>query len=237
MSTEPENPREILTKHGLVAFFDILGYKNILSAHSAEEALKIVNASMLQSLKEAKKQYSVISKPDAFVISDSILLSLPLESETASTSPAAIMFLFFCAALMTSLLTRGLPTRGAISWGEFCFQSKKNQVVFVGEPIVEAIELANSLEIAACALAPSSESKVVTNASRQLLHLYKAPIKSQPKCELYLLKYFFRDKTKTREEMIRSFRKHKKYLDGSSLSKFNNTIQFFKSCQHLLPEN
>jgi hypothetical protein len=101
VTTEAKNSREILTKHGLVAFFDILGYKNILSSNSAEEALKIVNASMLQSLKDASNQYRATIKPDTFVISDSAKLKAPVttdrkfEEVVKSAQNAAVLVLVY----------------------------------------------------------------------------------------------------------------------------------------------
>ena len=222
------------TSSGFVAYFDILGYKRVLTANSAEESLRIFNDAMLRSVEDTKRNFGkIIIKPNVLVVSDSILLLLPDKLESKAGEPAPIMFLFFCAALMTSLLQRGLPARGAVSSGEFCIGSKRNQIVYVGEPIVKAIELANSLEVSACAIAPTTESKLADQHCRQCLELYETPMKGQPKCELYLLKYHFKPASITRERLIRCFTKHKKPLDSNSLPKFNNTVHFLRKCQQL----
>jgi len=152
------NQQTIVVQSGLVAFVDILGFKQLLSANAAEESLKIINACMLKGLAGTENLFPRQAEIKTFVISDSILIVQPNLTEAG-----IFVLAMFCKLFFYGLLMDGLPARGAIAAGNFFIQTTENQIVFAGQPIVEAYELANSLEIATCALTPSIETKVSLN--------------------------------------------------------------------------
>lgn len=180
---------------------------------------------MLKVLEQAEKTFGGLVK--TFVISDSILITLPIAKK-------APVFPWFCGQIMWELLSEGLPVRGAIAAGEFYVQPEPNRIIFVGQPIIDAYELAASMEIAACAIVPSSESNILGH-SRERFERYRTPLKNRPPCELYLLKYEIENRPFSRGEIIKNFEAHKKHLDPDSYSKFNNTIEFLKQCGGLKP--
>ena len=222
-----ENLQAIPSEDGLVAFFDILGFKKMLSANEVEKSLEIINAYLLKELADNEKTYR--SKLKTFVISDSILIALP-----NLTREGAMYFTMFCQQFIWGLLMNGLPIRGAIASGKFSVQANGNHIIFVGQPIVDANELVNSLEIAACVLTPSAEFLVSEQMNKGKFQIHDAPIKNSPARKLYLLKY---GTSCSREQMIYYFEKHNKYLDSdSSKIKLNNTIEFLNECGQLKPD-
>jgi hypothetical protein len=221
MAEAENNLQTIPVESGLVAFFDILGFKQMLSANTVEESLKIVNTCMLNALAETEGMHPPQIRIKTFVISDSILIVLPNLTEVG-----ALLFTAFCRIFFFNLLIDGLPARATIAAGKFCIQQRPNQIVFVGQPIIDAHELANSLEIAACALCPSSESIVLQHLAPGTFRIYDTPLKSGS-AQLCLLKPGTRF---SREQIIRYFTKHKKHLDSNSFYKLNSTIKFLREC-------
>ncbi|MCC6823353.1 MAG: hypothetical protein IT579_21695 [Verrucomicrobia subdivision 3 bacterium] len=246
MTTEAKSSHQIQIKTGLVAYFDILGYKNLLLANSVEDSIKIIDTAMLQALDEIEGGYKSITdkRPfdlETFVISDSILVALSTGGQSnEGKGRGTLFFAVFCAELMTHLFQKGLPTRGAIASGDFIARSKNNRVTLAGQPIVDAHELASSLELAGCAIVPSSEAEALFGSAREFAQLYQTPIKNSPACELHLLRYCFRnfdeENSISRKKIIECFEAHKKGLNPNSLGKLNNTIHFLKKCNQL-PSN
>jgi hypothetical protein len=214
---------------GLVAFFDILGYKEMLLANTVEESLRIVNKCLLAALAETKKTNHPKIQIKTFVISDSILIALP-----NLTQIGVFFFTQFCSMFIFELLIHGLPARGAIATGRFSIKSKQNQIAFVGQPIIDAYELTNSLEIAACALTPASEGNVLPHLTNDQFQLHNTPVKNLPPCKLYLLKYGCGTGF-SREKIIQHFKAHNKHIDAIAFNKLNNTIEFLKECGELQP--
>jgi hypothetical protein len=221
MTPEMNDSQIITTEHGLVAVFDILGFKKMLLANTIKESLDIINKVMLKELEEAKKSFGNIK---TFVISDTILITLPNAKQKT-------IFPFCCNQIMYGLLLEGLPVRGAIAAGEFYVELEPNRIIFVGQPIIDAYELSTSIDIAACAVVPSSESKILGLSSARF-EKFMTPLKNRPPCELYLLKY---ESPFSREKIIEKFEAHKKHLDPDSYSKVHNTIKFLKQCEELKP--
>jgi hypothetical protein len=226
MTKEESDLQTIRVESGLVAFFDILGFRKMLSANEVEESLRIVNTCMLEGLAETERMHSSQLKIQTFVISDSILVVLP-DLTVAGVS----VFTSFCDLFLFGLLVDGLPARGAIAAGKFCIQTNSNQIILAGQPIIDAHELADSLEIAACALTSSAESKVLQHLTTGTFKIYDTPIKGGS-TQLHLLKY---TPELPREQMIRCFKKHNKHLDSKAIIKLNNTIEFMKKCGELKP--
>jgi len=223
---QPQN-----ASNGFVAFFDILGFKSLLRANTIKKSLAIINESFKKGLAETEELHSEVTGIKTFVISDSILVALPMERERGPTNEAyAYLFCSFCGFLMRNLFYAGLPVRGAIAFGEFYVCNEANKIIFAGQPIVDTYELANAMDISACAIVPTSESKVLNQMTSDSFKVHATPRKALPKSELYLLKYGVKGHPFSRERIIEMFSAHGKNLDQSSLSKVNNTIDFLRQC-------
>lgn len=162
------------TQSGLVGFFDILGYQNLLEKNEPEDMaqsvlpiLTHIDTTVKKGLpkifhteKEAEQELSLIKIIDSIkwlVFSDSILITMPLEDTIdRESSRRWTAFMSLCISLQGSMFKAGLPLRGAITHGKFVIQD----TFFAGRAIVEAYKFCNKLDLAAC---------VFTNNARNAL--------------------------------------------------------------------
>lgn len=181
------------TKTGLVGFFDILGYQNLLEQNDPEVIAKEV-LPILTGLKSAINAdiYKAISLPESpehqkiiepivesmgwLVFSDTILLTLSFDENDASLNHYYwFVFLLASRKIQKQLFDAGLPARGAIDYGKFFIQD----VCFAGRCIVKAYKLGSTIEMAACVLSPEAvikfESIEKENIRRQIFKMLLIP--------------------------------------------------------------
>ncbi len=154
------------TKTGLVGFFDILGYQNLLEQNEpeviAEEVLPIliglknsIKANIYDVMKLAKASERkkiiepIVESMEWLVFSDTILLTLAFnENDVSLNHYYWFVFLLASIEIQTQLFNAGLPARGAIDYGKFFVQ----EGCFAGRCIVKAYKLSSTIEMAACVL-------------------------------------------------------------------------------------
>lgn len=165
-------------RDGMVAFLDILGYKQIAETDS-ESVIQEVMGVLKQAQDDAVKLMSEIDLPEeprfSFMgydsediklinISDSIILhdrfsdalligSNARESKELDDSFRIYRFILFCRKVWGALFERGLPPRGAISIGTFYWN---HETMLAGRPIVEAYKTSESLSFSGLVLADGS---------------------------------------------------------------------------------
>jgi hypothetical protein len=170
---------EVRAKTGLVGFFDILGYQQMLLANDVSSTARIVvdvlsgvpnnaiaslledpgmeRADDLASWPEYARYFQglVREEMDWLLFSDSILVSLPLDTDRDifQWSTSVVGFVEVCAVLLRQMFDVGLPLRGGVSFGEFFIQD----TYFAGQPIIDAYRHAESLDLSGCVLAPGVE--------------------------------------------------------------------------------
>lgn len=166
-------------KTGLVGFFDILGYQQMLLANDVSSTAQIVvdvlsavpdnvvsgvledtgleRADDLASWPESARYFQglVREEMDWLLFSDSILVSLPLDADEDIflLGTRLVGFVEVCAVLLRRMFDVGLPLRGGVSFGEFFIQD----TYFAGQPIIDAYQHAESLDLSGCVLAPNVE--------------------------------------------------------------------------------
>src|SRR5579859_6290603 len=158
--TMSEAEEQLKSSYGLVAFFDILGYRQIIANNEIKEAASIIKRA-LRKVTESQKAADIVEKgfkysppTNYLAFSDSILVYTNYSKEIISQKSQAGLFAAGCAGLCVSLFEEGLPARGAIARGEFFVE----QTSFAGKAIVEAYEFANAIEMAGCVIVPTAES-------------------------------------------------------------------------------
>jgi hypothetical protein len=220
---------------GLTAFFDILGYREMLLNNEPEALLTVIADVFHKIPSEANFERIELSpyglNPEFLVFSDSILVYRSLD-EAGLTSQYAHRFIEFCSQLTGRLLSAGLPVRGAICKGRFSIIGGKS---FAGSCIVEAYEWAQRLEVAGCVILPSFESELWQDErSREELVLWETPLKGSPPQKLLLLNYSrFLEGSKpiSRVALIECFAGFKKGVNPQVLPKINNTLRFLEECK------
>ncbi len=141
------------------------------------------------------------------------------------------------------MFEEGLPVRGAIAFGDYVFV----QNVFAGKPIVDAYTLAESLDLAACAIHPTAENEFKTLlafpsgegsilAEGLVLVRYPLPVKQSPQEFLCLnhawptLKGYtpLKDRKDPRGYVEEQFAANNKTIPPNALSKVENTEKFLR---------
>lgn len=162
------------TETGLVGFFDILGYQNLLEKNEpeaiAEDVLPMltgIGQSVSEDLKLLGKKDEDEAIPDHskqfiedmnwLVFSDTVLLTLPVKEPNPSLRYGAwLTFFMACIGLQSRLFNAGLPARGAIDFGKFFVKD----TCFAGRTIVNAYRLSDELELAACVLTDAAATEL-----------------------------------------------------------------------------
>ena len=232
--------------HGLVAFFDILGFSEMLSNNEPEQINALISdvflniPSKLNFDRMELENYGL--NPGHLVFSDSILVYQKKLLPGISNETGALRFVSFCCQLTADLMSCGLPVRGAISKGKFSvIEGKAGNFSFTGSCLVQAHKLAESLQIAGCAVVPTLEAEFSKNCeilqpSFQDDFLYwQTPLKNSAPQKLLMLNYW-RHVTKPKEgisrmTLIESFSAHRKGFNLDVLIKVSETEKFLAECK------
>ena len=247
LSQVKEPVEQIQPSHGLIAFFDVLGYKTIVENNEVGEVASIIRETLIGKPQHLEQQLDLMRHvssalvPEHLVFADTILVHFAIE-DSEFRSLATEFFTSFCREIMARLFTNGLPLRGAIAVGDYFIQDH----CFAGKPIMEAYELSNNLHLAGCALASSARAPFLTNkGSAAMFFEYPAPLKRCSKkelrkdCAMLNFRPAFNggDLADTRSFVQKQFGAHKKPIGTDVQEKIDNTLAFFEQCRRQNPES
>jgi len=142
-----------------VLYLDILGFSRLIETRRIEEVYGLVNEALRDfgRWEDLNRQFRTIHFSDSFVLYQ----DLPGYAEWAFLDVYALG-----AMLLSALLSKGIPARGAISFGEFLVQPDETDrhQVFIGRALVEAyraeqIENWIGVSILPCAWKPHEASQ------------------------------------------------------------------------------
>lgn len=244
------------TETGLIAFFDVLGYRSLLLNNDIQRCSSIIQAILLRVPERVRAAMILrannfdpawadamersLGKPILF--SDSIVWACAVK--TALQGGVEIQWLYFlliCCFFQRAMFEKGMPVRGAISFGEYFIVEN----CFAGRPIVEAHDLCEKLDLVSCAITPEAEKvrpkKRVggIDAFGGTLVEYPTPVKGTDKPQvLALLNWAFTGGTflepfgnDIRFRIVEAFTKHNKPIQGSVHAKVANTEAFLHYCK------
>jgi hypothetical protein len=249
---EGTSPMSIEAQSGLVGFFDILGYENLLSKNEPEDiaekifpvlmekgekVLSEIKSIFAANLPEYEKAVdSIINSIKWLAFSDTILLTLEFEKNRGDNFILLSWMSFFlsCIELQCTFFRIGLPLRGAIDYGKYVV--KEN--FFAGKPIVNCYRSCNKLELAACVLCEEAtkqidlfdESKSLNfdfSVKNNFITEYLVQLKSEEK-RMFLLcaRTYDQHGPELRSQVLRSFSKNNKDIPYSAQQKVLNTEQW-----------
>jgi hypothetical protein len=247
--------RQYPTRTGLLAFFDILGYRSFILHSSIQQSARIVETILLPMPSVVRK--TVIDKHRDFdrpwakelekhmgkpvIISDSIVLDFSIDpSLEGGIQVQWLVFIEACCYLQRQMFDKGLPLRGAISYGEYYIR----EGCFVGKPVVEAYDVGNKLDLVGCGLTLQAEKELPQglvggyDAFAGLLTNYGAPLKGCKPQNMKLLNWAFPGGTllepfgeDIRSRVIEAFLKHEKEISSDVYDKVNNTEALLMHCK------
>ena len=220
MRLHQSRPKKIEVKSGYVAFFDILGYREMTSRADFE---KVVGA-LEEAIKDAEAllDRKQMDNCELFSFGDSMILFCAGNSEDETLTTALMQLPIFARVLFSRMFKRGMPIRGAIAKGEFYFKDN----CYAGKPLNEAYEFANSLEFSGVVLTPSAEDLIADGpefeGSDPNYKDIAVPIKGYGRQKMFVLKQRIKpDRAKIRD----AFERHGKSIAPAVLPKLNNTLE------------
>jgi len=175
----------IKPQEGIIGLYDILGYKDFLDNNSFDTAVKDID-NVLKTISNSDKYITnkifdifmrshnaneiivkkLLRQMRWFIFSDTIIQVSTFKKDERPGSKYNKWLIFLIASLVLNryMFNSGLPLRGAITTGNFLFR----KLCFAGKPIIEAYELANSLDLSACVITDEAynESATLINSSK-----------------------------------------------------------------------
>jgi hypothetical protein len=244
MMLEPEN--------GIVGFFDIMGYQNIidnneiktvadiifevidkLPGEARSNALKLFERPEINDNDERIKFIKNIDKSiKTLLISDSILISLAFNKAVDQKHLLFINWMFFflvVSLFLRKAFNKGLPLRGVIDTGEYFIHN----YIFAGKPIIESYRLSGRLQFSGCALTPNAmkainelledDNPIANEILNLLIFQYLAPLSDKDE-KLYLINWFENLNNKDiRQVIVTAFHAHNKDVPRKVLPVIENT--------------
>lgn len=234
--------------NSFVAFFDILGFKNVVENNTHEDLLELYNDSLPFSLELLDKYfpfiYSTITPAaeqtaisiKAFLISDSLILIQDEFTERGLTYIIAESQI-----LLGSCLFDGIPLRGAISFGEVTMQATNWGTTIVGKALTNAYLLESKQNWSGgiidgrCFEAVKQQGKqkledrlLAIRHPAPLMCRYDVPMKSGSYESHFVFDWTNYPQIKTHSDVLASFSKHNKDVDSAEVRlKIENTLKFY----------
>lgn len=238
-----------------VAFLDILGFKNLVKSKEPEDREKLyAYFNLIEEITKDVKIIESIKDIGTIIISDSVILSVPIGSDPIKNIEILRKFCIVIQKIQFRLAEKNIWLRGAISSGEAYFSSKENQVVgpayinaylleeriAINPRVVLDNKLINELGLISAQMLidkinEEKCSKEYNAAERNILFQWTSKKELGLKKDVVLfidyLVYAFEKESKL-EEIIQNIEKCI-YSDNSIYSKFRWVADYLLvSCQH-----
>ena len=157
-----DRPKWKSTAKRFVAFFDVMGFKDMVARNSHSFVLEKLHSlevglSVLDDIRAKKYVYgnTPVSETHVMKFSDSIVIFT--ESDTEEDANKIILD---SALLLEHAFLKGIPMKGAISYGEVTVDF--NKFIFFGQPIIDAYLLHEQLFQLSVVLDHNFEKKIST---------------------------------------------------------------------------
>jgi hypothetical protein len=246
---------------GWVGFFDILGYANLLQRNEpeliAEEVVPLLTGAHSEIIdgicttfeswiakftdnhqdSQSLVQNARILIDDLkwLLFSDTILITMRSDESTDRQSVLRwIIFYWACADLQVKLFRAGLPLRGAIDFGRFFIKD----TCFAGRPIINAYELCNMLELAACVLSKAASHQLhglkgFEGGADACVSGYLVPTKTEERRFFVTRAVVYERNIDIRQQVMNAFWGHRKDVSIDAQKKASNTEQWLRYLTHL----
>lgn len=237
-----------MTENKFIAFFDVLGFKNLVDKNSHETLMNIYEGALYDTVVQISQTGIDLYKDDStavkslenikkYIISDSIIL---IQNDF---SHRGFFFLILqCRVLLTVCMNEGIPLRGAISLGPVSILENFGTTI-VGKGLTNAYMLESIqnwsgaiIDDSCFQIHPGDEAflEIMNNHDNPLVVDYEVPTKNSE-----IRKYRVINWTSERESfktIEKSFTQHGKEINSEKeKSIISNTIDFVKFCNRKRP--
>ncbi len=215
------------TANRFVAFFDIMGFKDLVLKQSHEDILNLLKI-LSESQEKLKTANNMVSKngrkvgeTKSFTFSDSIIFFS--KSDGIHDLNKIILD---CVFILKKALEHQIPIKGAISFGKITLDEEK--YIYFGQPIIDAYLLHEDLHLYTVIADNSFEKRIqeLDSTSLRNFEFYKTPLKSG-KSNHYLLKPLTSERTTTLENLKKLYIT----VSGKPRQYIDNTIDFINSLE------
>jgi hypothetical protein len=243
---------EKFVKNGLVCFFDIMGYQNILLKNGTTECAKLIKEILIKIPEDVKDDLLSLGEEmgrselleNFFVnnfhkvmISDTIILFFDLDEVKDDSDFLLLIVLLFIRNFQYNSFINGLPMRASLDFGEYYYFDN----LFAGETIVNAYTECNKLNFSGVIITKKAYEylKSLKYFSIKIFLKYYifeclVPLKQANDEAKYILKWYvnkiYKKNNDVKQFIFNSFYMHNKDVGNDALIKINNTektIRFF----------
>lgn len=231
-------------KNSFVAFFDVLGYKNLVEKNTHEELLDLYDFCLYKSLDLAENATNVVLgmitppkeleslKIEKYVISDSIIFI-----QNTLTQRGLLYIISYCRMLIGCAMADGIPIRGAVSYGPVSVANKRGTTIF-GLGLTKAYNLESKQQWAGgivdrkCFEIVPEEThniidKLINDKTNPILTEYNVPMKNGVLSKELAMDWTIYSLIKNEENVRNAFARHHKDINPEVLIKINNTVEFY----------
>ena len=233
-------------ENSFVAFFDILGFKNMVEKNSHEELMEAYEFGLYESLDTAEKMTNLVMgmitppneleslKIQIYVISDSIIFI-----QNTLTQRGLLYIISYCRMLIGSAMADGIPIRGGLSFGPVSIENKRGTTI-VGLGLTKAYNLESKQQWAGgivdkeCFEIVPKENEdlvnhLINNKKNPIITKYNVPQKDGSVKEELAMDWTIYELIKSEEDIRASFSKHNKEINEDVEIKIKNTIDFYNN--------
>lgn len=232
----PDENWEVTCKR-FVAFFDILGFKELVLKEGHESILKKLdslkeimaklenheNFTSLKSLQIEKNQTRSVTFSDSIII-----------FSKGDTYQDAIKIFFDVQKIFDTALNYSIPIKGAISFGYTTVDFSKS--IFFGQPIVDAFLLHEELKMLSIILDNNIEKQIRSYLNEKFIKTitteYKAFLKTGRITHILIRPYGQNEIKKTIDNVSKLYQQ----VSGQPRIYYDNTLEFLKSMTELPKE-
>ncbi|WP_293887852.1 MULTISPECIES: hypothetical protein [unclassified Sphingobacterium] len=233
-----------------VAFFDILGFKNLVEKNSHEDLIKIYNDALCDTVNKIreigiehhnydKTAVESLESISQFIISDSIIL---IQNEF---NHRGLFFLILQSRVLLRMgINEGIPLRGAISLGEISVLENLGTTI-VGRGLTNAYQMESIQNWSGAIIDPNcfkihpndiSFINILTKSDKPLLIEYDVPLKAFYEDNFFAINWV--DKSDSIDDIRNAFYSHKKEIESPKQEEIiNNTLQFAKYIKGIVRSN
>lgn len=233
----------ISVQHGMVAFFDILGYKSLIEQNDVEylytsileqlprikELTKIRIQELLDRVPPRERvmdPISVYNRIEYILFADTLILTLEDQEKTGIADAFQwLTFIVACISIEDRYFRYGLPLRGGIGYGKYIVKDK----LYTGKCILDSYLLSERLDIALCAFTGDAEQRIdslegsYSNFFKGFIHKYEVPLKKSKRSIMTVLSTYKCDDY-IGTDVHKSFGGHNKEISDNGERKAQNTI-------------
>ncbi|AWA30945.1 hypothetical protein HYN48_13145 [Flavobacterium magnum] len=226
------------TDNRFVAFFDIMGFKNLVQTKSHANILKQMR--QLAAIVNYIDSQEIVSKNSQSVLKSTIFSDSIILISNNNTVSSAANIMLHSSLLMTVAIRLGIPMKGCIAHGKFTADFENS--IFFGQPLIDAYLLEEELSLYSIVLHNSFENHLINKyyggyKFRDNIRWFKylTPLKVG-KSQHYHLNWIFYgfllNEKVDNSTKIEEFRKliNNFYLtvSGRTRSYVDNTVDFFE---------